>query len=190
MRARAAFVQDRVRAKVIVQARVRPLTDQPVVHGAQYRAVGVRVIDDPVAAGVRCAQQIAGSARQLSFEKTRRVEAREPRQGLAVAGRRFELVGARDEGAEQPFPVFLVHAEHGKGIGMSAADDGRDRARLCRGPLRHHQAFGTTFQISLAYSRIVRSEENQPTRDVLRTAARHHEAESRQRSSTRRWVVQ
>ena len=31
-----------------------------------------------------------------------------------------------------------------------------------------------TFQISCAYSRIVRSEENQPTRAVLRIAERRH----------------
>jgi hypothetical protein len=42
----------------------------------------------------------------------------------------------------------------------------------------------SAFQISPAYSRMVRSEENQPMRAVLRTAERHHSLESCQRSST------
>ena len=45
---------------------------------------------------------------------------------------------------------------------------------------------GTTFQMSSAYSRIVRSEENQPIRAVFSTLARHQARRSRQRAATRR----
>ncbi len=46
------------------------------------------------------------------------------------------------------------------------------------------------FQISVAYSRMVRSEENQPMRAVLSTAERHHSLESCQRYSTHTWAFQ
>ena len=34
--------------------------------------------------------------------------------------------------------------------------------------------YSSAFQISVAYSRMVRSEENQPIREVFNTAERHH----------------
>ena len=42
----------------------------------------------------------------------------------------------------------------------------------------------SAFQISLAYSRMVLSEENQPMRAVFSTAERHHSFESCHRAST------
>lgn len=47
-----------------------------------------------------------------------------------------------------------------------------------------------TFQMSLAYSRIERSEENQAMRAVLRTAFSPQDAWSPHRASIRRWVFQ
>jgi hypothetical protein len=44
--------------------------------------------------------------------------------------------------------------------------------------------------MSSAYSRMVRSEENQPTRAVFSTAARHQRAGSRHSASTRSWACQ
>ena len=40
------------------------------------------------------------------------------------------------------------------------------------------KSYPRAFQISVAYSRIVRSDENQPIRAVLSTAERHHSFES------------
>ena len=36
------------------------------------------------------------------------------------------------------------------------------------------KSYSSAFQISVAYSRMVRSEENQPIREVFNTAERHH----------------
>ena len=47
-----------------------------------------------------------------------------------------------------------------------------------------------TCQISCAYSRIVRSDENQPMRAVLRIAMSHQRFSSRNAASTLRWAVQ
>src|SRR5690606_3266362 len=57
----------------------------------------------------------------------------------------------------------------------------------CRLLMQSHQA--GTFQISFAYSRIVRSEENQPTRATLRIALEFQSGLLRQTSSTVRWVA-
>ena len=60
--------------------------------------------------------------------------------------------------------------------------------RLCtRPPMQSHQA--GTFQISFAYSRMVRSDENQPICATLRMARAYQSGRSRQTSSTRRWVA-
>jgi len=45
--------------------------------------------------------------------------------------------------------------------------------------------YSSAFQISVAYSRMVRSDENQPIRAVFSTAERHHSFESCQWASTR-----
>ncbi len=47
-----------------------------------------------------------------------------------------------------------------------------------------HRGLGARSQISSAYSRIARSDENQPTRAVLTIALRHQSAGTRHRSST------
>ncbi|MDT4889282.1 hypothetical protein FQZ97_1259670 [compost metagenome] len=52
------------------------------------------------------------------------------------------------------------------------------------------QGFTGACQISAAYSRMVRSEENQPMRAVLSTAERHHLELFCQRLSTCRWASQ
>lgn len=57
-------------------------------------------------------------------------------------------------------------------------------AEQARGPQ------SSTRQISLAYSRMARSEENQPMRAVFSTAERHHSLGVLQRASTRRWASQ
>ncbi len=40
------------------------------------------------------------------------------------------------------------------------------------------KSYSNAFQISVAYSRMVRSDENQPIRELLNTAERHHSLES------------
>ena len=40
------------------------------------------------------------------------------------------------------------------------------------------KTYSNAFQISVAYSRMVRSDENQPIRALLNTAERHHSLES------------
>jgi len=47
------------------------------------------------------------------------------------------------------------------------------------------KTYSSAFQISVAYSRMVRSDENQPIRAVFNTAERHHSFESCQWVSTR-----
>ena len=129
-------------------------------------------------------QQVAGPARQLAFEVARRVATIEAHDVLPVAGRRHDLLGAWHERAKQAPAIDFVDAQHGERIGVPTPDNVQDRFRTCRIPRRVHLTPGTTFQISPAYSRIARSDENQPTLDVLRMAALHQPAASRQRSST------
>ena len=49
-------------------------------------------------------------------------------------------------------------------------------------PCAPYGVCGATFQMSSEYSRMVRSDENQPIRAVFSTLARHQEFLSRQRS--------
>ena len=106
----------------------------------------------------------------------------------------------------------LLQAEHGEGIAMRAGDDRLDVAgggltsrasaprprgffiadvlpaigMLLCAPCNHSCG---TFQISLAYCRIVRSDENQPMRAMLRIALAYQSGLSRQSASTSRWAA-
>ncbi len=185
MHAGNTFMNHRVRTDVVIKARVRALSDQPVVQRAEHGTVGIRVVDRPRGVLVRGPQQVGAPAWQLPFEKTRRIAASEVRQKFTFAGCRRDFVGARDERPEETLAVFFMDAEHGERVAIPTLDNGCNHARRRRRRFRPHVPPGITFQISLAYSRIARSDENHPTRDVLRTAALHHAAGLRQYASTR-----
>ncbi len=69
-------------------------------------------------------------------------------------------------------------------------DRHRGQAMLLQGLIAGRRPQSSARQISFAYSRMVRSEENQPMRAVLSTAERHHSLLSCQRFSTRAWAAQ
>src|SRR5271166_178308 len=109
----------------------------------------------------------------------------------------------RREGPDDETVLGLMRPEDGERIAMAGGADrfdvvfaeppSRPRRRFCLHILRHAQwgAGGVTgtFQISCAYSAIVRSEENQPICAVLRIAERHQEDLSRQRLKTLRCAL-
>ena len=113
--------------------------------------------------------------------------------GWGARLRSMRALGMRGGGEPS---VGQMRAEDGEAIGMADRDDRFDIGRR-RSPLAHLPAGsgGTgvaltgTPQISAAYSRMARSEENQPTPAVFRMAVRHQAGGWRHRASISRWAA-
>src|SRR5215213_10049629 len=97
---------------------------------------------------------------------------------LGAIGRKGDNgLGIGDEGPRDPLPVELVETENAERVGALPRDDGLD---VCRFGLPARLAHPvkpllvSTPQISLAYCRIVRSEENHPMWAVFLIAIEYH----------------
>ena len=117
---------DRMRAQPIVELRMRPFADKPVVDRAQHRSVGVRIVDRPCPVTVRGEQPVGGPLRDRAFEEARGVAARQVGQQFAVGGHRVDALGAGHERAHDDPPVRLVRTQHRERIVVAAFDDGLD----------------------------------------------------------------
>ena len=179
-----------VRAEPRVKLEMRALDQQMVVHRAEDRAETIGIVPFPDAALVFGAQPIGGEGAAWPAEtlekagvaaRLERRWRRHPANGAQV--RRAPGAKAR---TAQP-PSCLVRPEHGERIGMPARRRSlRRRRRSEARPFHDVMTWRTgTFQISSAYSAIVRSDENQPVRAVLRMAERHQDLRSRQRRDDR-----
>ena len=214
MHAVGALVVDRVRAHLVEEPQVAAFADVVVVHRPEHRAEGVGVGHPPVAAGVagavleRLALRWSVSGPSKKPASWRRVEGA---GGLVVEGEGLELVGAVDEGAGDELAAGLLRAEHREGIAVRARDDrldlrgiekagagGSRRLAPLHGLLGHQRSprvvlLGSGYslmpQMSSAYCRMVRSDENQPIRAVFRIAFSHQAEGSDQSSSTARWAL-
>ena len=141
-----------------------------VVQRAQCGAEGVGVRDLPdigAAPGPQAIGQRQGSAGEQPLEKARRV-ALFQRMGDA-ARQRLQRLGAGEEGAQHHTARHRMRPEQREGIGVAR---GQQRGDLSRpgAPARHRE--NGTFQISAAYSEMLRSAENQPMPAVFSTALR------------------
>jgi len=103
---------------------------------------------------------------------------------------RLQGLGVRNEGADRHALGDGMGAEHGEGVAMTGADKGVHVGRV-KAPSVVAQVKRTgTFQMSSAYSRMVRSDEKKPMCAVFSTAERHQAAGSRNLAATSRWVVE
>ena len=123
-----ALVVDRVRAQAIVELRVRPLADEPVVDGTEHRSVRVGVVDGPRPVAVGRAEAVRDAARNRAFEEARGVPACQGSEHAAFAIDRVDGVGPRDERTHDGRAVHLVRSQHGEGVAVAALDDRLDRA--------------------------------------------------------------
>ena len=215
MHAVGALVMDRVRAHPFEEPQVGALAHVVVVHRAEHRTEGVGVGAPPLAAGVArpVLERLAAADRQRPLEEAGVVAPGEAAGRFVGQGVGLELGGSVDEGARQEPAGHLVHAEHRERIGVAPGDDrlhrrlverrpGRrlpagggfalDRSLAHRRPL-HDASLGEGYrlipQMSCAYCRMVRSEENHPMRAVLRIAFFHQTVGSDQSASTSRWAA-
>ncbi len=104
-----------------------------------------------------------------------RTAAFERRDQLATRRADLERRRVGGEGADREAVLDRVRAQHREGVPVTGLGDGRDLV-LGQTPAGWGlwlQLFSTgTFQISSAYSRMARSDENQPTLAMLRIAER------------------
>ena len=175
MNAAGAFMGDLMRAKPVIEPQMRTLGDQIVIQRSQHRAEAVGIGHPPLRAiALRLVFDRLRLTQKLAFEQPAVIGARQVAQPPALEVKGLRPFGARypdaSEGASRPG----MNTEERKGVAMTALQQGFQRAwrRLHKRP-----------QMSLAYSRMVRSEENQPTFATLCTAARVHAALSVQRWS-------
>ena len=206
-----------MRAELVEEPQMRAFGDVVVVHRPEHGTEGIGIGQPPVAAGVAqvIAERLAFADVDLAFEEAGIVAARQRADFFAVEGKGRCRIGMRHEAAGDETVCRFLYAEHRERIAMHAGHDGLDVAGCClegssfsRGGARllhlpttlpglrsslgasfmqsHHVA---TFQISFAYWRMVRSEENQPIRATLRIARAYQSGLLRQTLSTSRWVA-
>ena len=114
------------------------------------------------------------------LEQAAIVDAGEGAERGAVERVRLCRVRAGQPDAREHAGRAAVDAEQRERIVVTPFEQGNDGA---------FEWLHITVQISRAYSRIVRSDENQPTRATLRTVEATHASRSFQRVSTARWAV-
>ncbi len=173
---------DAVRAHLVEQAEMRALGDQEIVHGAKYRAEAVGVCHPPfviAARGAEVADRLP-PAGHFAFEQPAVVGTCQLTKLLAGDAVGFRGVGARNYRAGEGALRSFVNPQKRERIGVGAFK--QCSYGLCRWLHR-------TPQISLAYSPIVRSEENHPTLAMFRIALVRHSAWFSQRLSTSRWAA-
>ena len=181
MDALRALMLDQVRAHLVVETVVRALRHQQVVDRAEDGAEAVGVGDPPRrVARLRMIFHRLLRAVDRTFEQAAIVDAGEGAERGAVERMCLRLVRAGQPDAREHAGRAFVHAEQRERVVVTPFEEG------------NYGAFGwlhITVQISRAYSRIVRSDENQPTRATLRTVEATHASRSFQRVSTARWAV-
>ena len=119
-----------------------------------------------------------------ALEEAVRVARLEARQHGAVARvEQGHAERAGQEGAHLPAVADAMRAEHGERVAVPPAADELD---LGVGQhARQPSARGSTPQMPVAYSRMLRSDENAPIAATLAMARRVHAAGSRNSASTR-----
>jgi hypothetical protein len=132
-----ALVNDRVRTEAVVEIDLRSFAQQPVVDGAQHRAICVGVVDDPGVDLVARAQQVGNADLKASLEEAGVVAPVERGHRNAVAVEQFDLAGAGHEGADHGSAGRVVRSQHRERIAVAAGDDrrqggARDRGFHCR----------------------------------------------------------
>ena len=190
-----ALELQRMRAHPVEESEMRSFADEIIVHGAENRAEAVRVGHRPfciVAAGA-IPHRLSLRKIDPAFEKAIRIEPLQFAHEISVQRQDGNLLGAGNETAGgKPFRRF-VNAENGKGIGMQTALDRLDFSLRDVASLflfgRIERFFHQALQISVAYWRIVRSDENQPIRAVLRTVLAYQLSGSLQIASTSRCAL-
>ncbi len=190
-----ALVPDQVGAQPIVQAHMGAFDQQVVVHFAQHRSEAIGIIEAPFAGLVAGEQPIGRrtlAPRGQAFEHPGGMAARQDgdRAAGGVAG--LQLERARRKGADDDARLDHMGAEDGERVSVERADDRFDLALIQAPALggRDRQVFITgTFQMSSAYSRIARSDENHPMWATFSMADRRHDAGSAQSRSTSRCLA-
>ncbi len=187
-----ALVHHLMGAQPLVEPPVRTLDQQIVVGLAQHRAEAIGVVEVPGAAGVGGVQPIGDGRRQplgqaLEHPVLMALLERGDQAALGVSG--LERGGMGREGADRQ-PLFDdVRTQHGERVPVARLGDGGDLVppETPAGGSAWLQVFSTgTFQMSSAYSRIARSDENHPTWATLSMAERRHAFLSRNLSPTSR----
>ena len=192
MHAVRPFMPDRMGAHLVKQAQMRAFGDEIVIHRAKNRPIGIGIVDFPGADGVGrgVAQWLTRLDGETSLEQACHRAGLELAHRAAIKGQCLDIVGAGNECAGEKSPLEFLDAENGKRVSMRSGSDRfcffcRKAGHLCsgvwHGSLLGH---GPAFQISFAYWRMVRSEENHPTRAVLRIVRPYQASSSTHKLST------
>ncbi len=152
--ARHAFVRNQMRAKLVVESPMSAFRDQKIIHGAQHGPESVRVGHPPLRArALSIVFDRPWSAKNLAFEQAALVRASHGSEPAPFEVIRFRALGAGYPDPRECAPGACMGAEQGKRVRMTSLQQGIERAR---------RGLHKRPQISFAYSRMVRSEENQP----------------------------
>jgi len=181
-----------MRAQLVEQASVRPLREIIIIHRPQDRAEAIGIDHDMVAAVAimgDVTQRLALADFHLAEKQPVRVDRRQFADRLAVQrlGADANRFGQQHTGGKAAFS--RMHAKRGKGVVLATLYQPVNLFRR-QHRLSSHSAHGFIFQMSAAYSRMVRSDENQPIRATLCIAFFAHKAPSVQSASTLRCAAE
>ena len=115
------------------------------------------------------------------LKQAARIDHRQDTARFSSEAERLDMVGPDHQGGGDQAARALVQSQNPERVVVEAGEQGVD---ISVGPKAH-----LTPQTSVAYSEIVRSDENQPMLAVLRTAIAVHCARSRQTRSICRWAA-
>ena len=173
MRAGDALARHRMRAKLVEQPVMRAFNQQVIVLVAEHTGKGVGVVKGPAALAV-CGPQAVGEAVLApggrAFKKTVLVAAPKTGDQRSVSPDSLNSLGTRHQRPDNIGPARFVQAQHCKRVAMRRGQNGVNRGLCCLPGRPRHTPYTSgngTSQISPAYSRMVRSDENQPVRAVL-----------------------
>eukprot|EP00456_Euglypha_rotunda_P063479 TRINITY_DN5369_c0_g1_i2.p1 TRINITY_DN5369_c0_g1~~TRINITY_DN5369_c0_g1_i2.p1 ORF type:complete len:190 (+),score=19.50 TRINITY_DN5369_c0_g1_i2:90-659(+) len=187
---------DDMRAQLVEQPAMRPFGKIMIVHRPQHRAkaIGIdQVIATAIAIGRDIAQRLALADRDLAMEQPVGMHPFQRTDRLARQRLRLDSNGfGQQDASGKPALLRRMHAKRGEGIVILPLHQQIDL--LARQHLSFHSGHADghvgIFQMSVAYSRIVRSDENHPMRATLWIAFFAQTLWSSHSASTLRWAAE
>ena len=187
-----AFVMDDMGAHLVEQPPVRSFREIMIVHRPQHGAIAIG-IDQRIIATVgivrNIAQRLALFHRHIAKKQPVGMDAGQLPYGLAFQSEGRDACRVRQHDTSGEALARRMDAQSGKGIILASRNHPVDlirRQHRLSAPSRH----AGSFQMSVAYSRIVRSDENQPMRATLWIAFFAQSASSFHRASTDRCAAE
>ncbi len=176
-----ALMADQMRAHLVEQACVRAFADQEIIQWPQHRPKTIGIGHPPIVAAARAfIFDRLPRAGHRAFEQAAIIGARQCAEQCTIQRKRLRGIGTGQNRTRERALRAIMNTQQRKRIGVHPGQQGFDGGR---------RWLHSTFQISRAYSPMVRSDENQPTLAIFFSTVVCQPALSCQRRSIWRWAA-